>query len=166
MLLFASSTPNPEERRNFLLVGQLRAVARQLGMSLVVAGIGSGADIEGAFATLRSERSQALFAQASAVTIDNRSRIVELAARQRMPAMYETEGFVEAGGLLSYGPSLAAMYRRAADCVDRILTGAKPADLPVELPSKYDLVINMQTAKALDLQIPQVIPLRADRLIE
>lgn len=166
VLMFGSSTPRPEERGNFLLIEQLRAAAQQLGMSLVVAGIGSGAGIEGAFATLRSERSQALFVQASAVTIDNRARIVELAARHRLPAMYETEGFVEVGGLLSYGPGLADMYRRAAGYVDRILRGAKPADLPVELPNKYDLVINVQTAKALGLQIPQSILLRADRLIE
>ena len=109
---------------------------------------------------------QALIVQASAVTIDNRARIVELAATHRLPAVYETEGFVDAGGLLSYGPSLIEMYRRSATYVDKILRGAKPASLPIEQPDKYDLVIHRKTARALGLKIPQALIVRADRLIE
>ena len=89
-----------------------------------------------------------------------------LAATYRLPALYETEVFVEEGGLLAYGPSITDMYRRAAGYVDRILKGARPADLPVELPLAYDLVINRRTAKMLSLTIPQSVLLRVDRVIE
>jgi len=166
VLLFGASAPGPRDQGNALLVEQLRTASRQFGMSLVVAGIASGADIAAAFATMERNAAQALIVQASAVTIDNRARIVELAATHRLPAVYETEGFVDAGGLLSYGPSLVDMYRRSATYVDKILRGAKPASLPIEQPDKYDLVIHRKTARALGLKIPQALILRADRLIE
>ena len=104
--------------------------------------------------------------QVSPFTVDQRNAIVELAAQHRLPAMYETRPFVEVGGLVAYGPDAVAMLRRAANYVDKILKGAKPADLPVEQPTKFELVINLKTAKALGLSIPQSLLLRADEVIQ
>jgi putative ABC transport system substrate-binding protein len=95
-----------------------------------------------------------------------RRRLAELAARHRLPAVYETRDFVDAGGLMSYGPSFPDMYRRAATYVDKILKGAKPGDLPMEQPTKFDFVINLKTAKALGLTIPPAVLARADALIQ
>ena len=166
VLIRGASLPRADEQTNIALVDALKAASRKLGLSLVAVGIVSAADLESAFATFRHERAQALIVQASPLTIDNRARVVELVARDRLPTMYEVEGFVEVGGLLSYGPSLVEMYRRAAGYVDKVLRGAKPADLPVELPTRYHLAINLSAAKALALNIPQALLLRADRLIE
>ena len=151
---------------NIALRQQLQSAAKQLGLQLEFNGIRSGGEIAGAFAKIQQAGAQALFVGATPVSIDHRKQIVEMAAKQRLPALYESEGFVDAGGLLSYGPSLADMYRRAAVYVDKILKGAKPADLPMELPVKYDLVVNLKTAKALGLRIPQSLLVRADRVIE
>jgi ABC-type uncharacterized transport system substrate-binding protein len=96
----------------------------------------------------------------------NARRIAELAARHRLPAMYWAPWFVEAGGLIAYSPDYAAMLRRAASYVDRILKGARPADLPIEQPTKFDLVVNLKTAKALGLTIPESLMLRAGQVIE
>jgi putative ABC transport system substrate-binding protein len=96
----------------------------------------------------------------------HRERLVAFAANKRMPAMYFDEDFADAGGLMSYGPSITDAYRRAAAYVDKILKGAKPGDLPVEQPTKFDLVVNLKAARALDLGIPRSILLRADRVIE
>jgi putative ABC transport system substrate-binding protein len=165
-LFQGSSSPGSGDQVNALLIAQLQTAARQLGLSLAVRGVGSEAEIAEAFEAMRRESVQALIVQASQLTIDNRARIAELAARHRIPAMYETEVFAAAGGLMSYGPSLADMYRRAAGYVDKILKGAKAADLPVELPIKYELVINLKAAKTLGQQIPSSLLLRADRVFE
>jgi len=151
---------------NTALVAQLQDASRQLGMSLDVQGVASAAEIPGAVAAARHGGAQALIVPASPMTIEHRMQIVEQAARHRLPAMYETEVFAAMGGLLSYGPNLADMYRRAAGYVDRILRGAKPGELPIEQPSKYELVINLKTANALGLRIPPTFLLRADRVIE
>jgi putative ABC transport system substrate-binding protein len=111
-------------------------------------------------------RPDALLAVVDGLTLQHRRRIVEFAAANRIAAIYETSEFVESGGLMSYGPSAADNYRRAAGYVDRILKGAKPADLPVEQPTKFDLIVNLKTAKAFGLTIPSALLLRADQVIE
>ena len=101
----------------------------------------------------------------SAMFFNERRRLVDLAAKHQLPAVYPVRDFVDAGGLMSFGPNLADLFRRAATYVDKILKGAKPADLPVEQPTKFELVINLKTAKALGLTIPQSLLIRADELI-
>jgi putative tryptophan/tyrosine transport system substrate-binding protein len=123
-------------------------------------------DIERAFATMRAKRATALLLIADGFLGSNRKRIIHLAAEGRLPAIYWRREFVEDGGLMSYGASVGDLYRRAATYVDKILKGAKPGDLPVEQPSKFDLVINLKTAKALGLTIPPSLLARADRIIE
>jgi putative ABC transport system substrate-binding protein len=112
------------------------------------------------------EHAGALTVLSSSMFFDERRRLVDLAAKNRLPALYPTRESVDAGGLMSYGPNLADVFRRAATYVDRILKGAKPADLPVEQLTKYELAINLKTAKALGLTIPPSLLLRADQVIE
>jgi len=133
---------------------------------LATAAAGGLIVMPGAFTTMQRERAQALIVEVGPLTSDHRRRIAELAAQYRLPAMYEVRGFVEVGGLMSYGPSLADMYRRAAVYVDKILKGAKPADLLIEQPTKFELVISVKAAKALDLTIPQSLLLRADQVMQ
>jgi putative ABC transport system substrate-binding protein len=150
---------------NARLVEQLQTAARQLGVALTFTTVRGGGEIAGAFATIQRDRARALFVPVNSLVIDQRARIVELAARHRLPTMYEVEGFVTAGGLLSYGPSLVDMYRRAAGYVDRILKGANPAELPLEQPTVFRLAINLKTAEALALPIAPALMARADTLI-
>jgi putative ABC transport system substrate-binding protein len=149
-----------------LFLAEMRAAAQQLGVQLVVQEVNEAGDLPGAFTAMQRERAQALIVQVTPFSADNAKRIVELAAQHRLPAMYDVRSFVEAGGLVSYGPSLPEMFRRAAFYVDRILKGAKPADLPIEQPTRFELVINMKAAKALGLAIPQSLLLRADQVIQ
>jgi len=123
-------------------------------------------EIEGAFQLATRERAGGLIVLPSPRTNNYREKIVALAARTRLPAVYPIREYVEVGGLMAYGPSLPDMYRRAAGYVDKILKGAKPGDLPVEQPTKFELVINVKTAKALGLTIPQSLLLRADEVIQ
>jgi len=123
-------------------------------------------DFEAAFATAKQRNAQALLDMEGLLTLLHRSRITALAASSRLPAMYPLREFPDAGGLMSYGASVPALWRRAATFVDKILKGAKPADLPVEQPTKIELVINGKTAKALGLTIPPSLLARADELIE
>jgi putative ABC transport system substrate-binding protein len=123
-------------------------------------------DLDRAFSALAQERAEALLVAADSAFIIHRARLAELAAKNRVPAMYGIREHVEAGGLMSYGPSTVANYRRAAYFVDRILRGAQAADLPVEQPTKFELVINLKTAKTLGLTIPPSMLLRADQVIE
>jgi putative ABC transport system substrate-binding protein len=148
--------------------GQLRAMepaAQRLGLQLSVHKVGALEDIEPAFKAAVLERADAVIPLSSPVFFEHR-RIVELAARHRLPAVYEHRQFTEAGGLVSYGPNISTIYRRAAVYVDKILKGAKPADLPVEQATKFELIINLKTAKALGLTIPPSLLQRADHVIE
>jgi putative ABC transport system substrate-binding protein len=145
---------------------QMRAAAQQMGIQLVVQEVNDAGDLPGAFTAMQRERAQALDVRASPFSTENAKRIVELAAQHRLPAMYDVRSFVEAGGLVSYGPTTLEIFRRAAFYVDRILKGAKPADLPIEQPTKFELVINLKVAKALGLTIPPALLVRADQVIE
>jgi putative ABC transport system substrate-binding protein len=139
--------------------------ASALGVKLVVVEV-QGTDYDRAFGTIVAERADALFVVSSAILNRDRTQIIERAAEYRLPAMYEWREQVEVGGLMSYGSSLVGLSRRVAAYVDKILKGAKPADLPVERPTNYDLVINMKTAKALGLTIPPSVLARADEIIQ
>jgi putative tryptophan/tyrosine transport system substrate-binding protein len=122
-------------------------------------------DIAPAFAALKGQ-ADALYVVVDALVVANLARINILAVGARLPTMFNTRAYVKAGGLMSYGPNLSDLFRRAADMVDKILRGAKPADIPVEQPTKFDLIINLTTAKALGLEIPPTLLARADEVIE
>lgn len=139
--------------------------AHTLGIQLNVLDARVPSDIDTAFAALARERPDALLVLNDAMIDSQRDHIVQLAAQARLPAMYQWREFTEAGGLLSYGADLMQMYRRAATYVDKILKGAKPADLPVEQPTKYELAVNLKTASTLGVTIPQSVVLLADRVI-
>jgi putative ABC transport system substrate-binding protein len=143
-----------------------QAGADALGVELVWVGVDTADDLEPAFATIVRERCDALYVVLTEVNIRHRRHIIDLAARHRLPAVYWERQFVDAGGLISYGESDAWVYRRAAAYVDKILKGARPADLPVEQPTAFELVINLKAAKALGLAVPQALRLRADEVIE
>jgi putative ABC transport system substrate-binding protein len=123
-------------------------------------------EFDGAFAAVAKERVGALLVLSDAMLSSHRTRLADLAVRSRLPSAYAVRESVEAGGLMSYGPSFLDLYRRSAADVDKILKGAKPADLPVEQPTKFELVINLKTAKALGLTIPPSLLQRADQVIE
>jgi putative ABC transport system substrate-binding protein len=123
-------------------------------------------DFDRAFSDMTRARAGALAVLATPVFDSERRRLVDLAAKNRLPTVYSYRSYVEAGGLMSYGPDLADSFRRAATYVDKILKGAKPGDLPVEQPTKFELVINLKTAKALGLTIPQSLLERADEVIQ
>ena len=129
--------------------------------------VGTSTDgLEDAFAAMNKTAAEALVVLTDPILFSQRKRIVEFANGQRLPAVYFFQGFVEEGGLMSYGASDADLYRRAAGCVDRILKGTKPGDLPVEQPTKFDLFINLKTAKTLGLTFPPSVVARADEVIE
>jgi putative tryptophan/tyrosine transport system substrate-binding protein len=140
--------------------------ARALGMGLQQVAARAPADFAGAFAEMTRAGAGAVTVLPSNMFLNERARLVDLAAKSRLPAVYPWREFVDAGGLMSYGLNVADLFRRAATYVDRILKGAKPADLPVEQPTKFDLVINLKTAKALGLTIPPSLLARADQVIE
>jgi putative ABC transport system substrate-binding protein len=149
-----------------LLIDQLREPAQQLGITILPQAPGVAADIPKAFAAMRRDGAKALIVQSSALSFEHRKLIAELAAQQHLPAIYDFKYAAEAGGLISYGPDMVQMFLRSAELVDKIFKGANPAEIPFEQPSKYELVINLKTAKALGLIIPPTVLLRADRLIE
>jgi putative ABC transport system substrate-binding protein len=143
----------------------VQAAAPSLGLEILKLEIRRAEDIGSAFDKLKG-RAQALYVVSEALANNNRVRIHTLSLAARLPTMHGIRENVEAGGLMSYGPNNADLFRHAAVYVDKILRGAKPADLPVEQPTKFDLVINLTTAKALGLTIPESFLLRADEVIE
>jgi len=140
--------------------------ARSLGVTVQPVGVQGAESLGRALDALAEGAPDALMVIADALTLANRRRIIEVAARHRLPMIAERKPFATDGGLVSYGPTNEEMFRRAAHQVDRILKGAKPADLPVEQPTKFELVVNLKTAKALGIAIPQSIMVRADEVIE
>jgi len=145
---------------------QARAAAPAVGLSVRSVEVRDTRELDAAFEAIVRERPEALLLLVDPFTRSQRLRIVEFAAAQRLPAIYESSDFVDAGGLISYGPNISNQFRRAAAYVDKILRGAKPADLPIEQPTTFELVINMRAAKALGIKFPDSIFLRADRVIE
>jgi putative ABC transport system substrate-binding protein len=157
---------NPTNRSHAAFARELKVAARSLGAQLQVLEARSPEQLDNAFAAMTRERAGALLVLSDSIFVGQRRRIVDLAARTRLPAIYYQREFVDAGGLISYGASLLDMFRRAATDVDKILKGAKPGDLPIEQPTKFELAINLKTAKALGLTIPQSLLLRADEVIQ
>jgi putative ABC transport system substrate-binding protein len=158
-----SNSGNPAQE---VAVANVKAAARSLALQLQLLPVAGPNEFDTAFASMKNKHADAVLVLADAMFNLHRAQLADLAAKNRVPSMYSFRDAVEAGGLMSYGPSLSDIFRRAATFVDKILKGAKPADLPVEQPTKFELVINMKTAKALKLTIPQSLLLRADQAIE
>jgi putative ABC transport system substrate-binding protein len=157
---------NPANAYHQLAIREVNVAARSRGVQLRLLEARGPNEFDGAFAAMARERVGALLVVSDSIFNSHRRRLADLAARSRLPAAYGVRESVEAGGLMSYGASFLDLYRRAATYVDRILQGATPAELPVERPTKFELVINLKTAKALGLTIPQSVLLRADHVIE
>jgi putative tryptophan/tyrosine transport system substrate-binding protein len=137
-----------------------------LGIQVQSSEVRGPGDFDGALATATGEHADALITVEDPLTVDYRNRIAEFATKSRLPTMHGVKQFVVVGGLMSYGAQLADLLRRSAGYVDRILKGEKPADMPVEQPTKFELVINLKTAKALGLDVPPNLLARADEVIE
>ena len=161
-----SSAGGAADRMDVPRFRAMETAARALGLELQSLPVQSPEDFEGVFRAAARGRAGALTTIRNPLIVKSRKRIAQFAAERRLPAIYDDREFVEAGGLMSYGVNLTESYRRAAYYVDRILKGAKPADLPVEQPTRFELVINLKTAKALGLTIPPEILLQADRVIK
>ena len=158
-------SPTAPSYRLFLQAAE--AASGKLGVQLLTAGVSTVADFDGAFATMAQDRVGAVFVHGSSLTgRHNPTLLAELALKHRLPTMFSIRSNVEAGGLMSYAADTLDLTRRSAAYIDKTLKGAKPADLPVQLPTKYELVVNLKTAKALGLTIPQSLLLRADEVIQ
>jgi putative ABC transport system substrate-binding protein len=157
---------NPDQQGHRLGVRQAEGAARALGLQLQILEARTPAEIERAFTAMTSQRAGGLLVLRDAVFRAKRAQIVALAAKNRLPAVYGLREEAEAGGLMAYGASVPENFRRAATYVDKILKGARPADLPVEQPTKFELVINLKTAKALGLTIPPLLLGQADQVIQ
>ena len=155
-----------DERTERDLLKGAEVAARALGVRLQFVEARGPAEFEGAFAAMTKARAGALTVLGSSMLLGERRRLVDLAAKHRLPAVYTARESVDAGGLMAFGANFADLFRRAATYVDKILKGAKPGDLPVEQPTKFDLIINLKTAKALGLTIPPSLLQRADQVIE
>jgi putative ABC transport system substrate-binding protein len=157
---------NPANPGNVLMLKEVETASRILGLRWQGVGVRRPEELAGAFEAILGAQSNGILAIEDSMLVSHRSRIVESVERTRLPAMYAFRQFVDAGGLMSYGPNLSESFRRAAVYVDKILKGARAADLPVEQPTKFELVINLKTAKALGLTIPPSLLARADQVIE
>jgi putative tryptophan/tyrosine transport system substrate-binding protein len=144
----------------------MEALARPLGVRVTARPVSEAAEIDGAFTAIVADHDQAMLVEGGAVISQNRPRVIALAAQYRLPAIYENREFAESGGLLSYAQVFRENFERAAALVGKILKGAKPADLPVEQPTRFELIVNLMTARALDLTVPPSILARADEVIE
>jgi putative ABC transport system substrate-binding protein len=157
---------NAKDSAMTLRYREIDRAAQGLGVSIQPLGVGAPDDFEHAFEAMVRDRPDALFMVTDALTNLNRRRVLDFAESQRLPAMYEFASFVREGGLMSYGARIDDMYVHAAGYIDKIFKGVKPGDLPVELPTRYDLVINLKSATAVGLTIPQALLLRADEVIQ
>jgi putative ABC transport system substrate-binding protein len=157
---------NPGNPMHVLRLREVEVAGRSLRVQLQILKAQGPEEFDSAFAAMTRERAGALYVVGDPMFVSHRRRLAELAAKSRLPAVYELKDHAEAGGLMVYGAGTLDMFRRAATYVDKILKGAKPGDLPVEQPTKFDLVVNLKTAKALGLTIPPSLLLRADQVIE
>jgi putative ABC transport system substrate-binding protein len=157
---------NPANPTHSLAIENVSLAARAVGVQLQLLEARGPDDFDTAFAALVRERSEAILVFLDPFFGFHRGRLLDLAARSRLPAMYLSREYPEAGGLMSYGANYVENFRRAATYVDKILKGARPADLPIEQPTTFELVINVKTARALGLTIPRALLLRADHVIE
>jgi putative ABC transport system substrate-binding protein len=154
------------ERTEKDMLKEAEVAARALGVRLQIVEVRGAADLDRAFSDMTRARAGALAVVGSPLFVNERRRLADLAAKSRLPAVYPGRVYVDAGGLMSYGTNLAELLRRAATYVDKILKGAKPADLPVEQPTKFELVINLRAAKTLGLTIPPAVLAQADTLVQ
>jgi putative ABC transport system substrate-binding protein len=157
---------NPLNPAHSLTVPDVTQAARSLGVTLQHLNVRGADGLDSAFRTMAKQRAEAVVVVADALFVSQSARLAELEAKYRLPAVHSLRTHVDAGSLMAYGPNTAAVWRRAASFVDRILKGARPADLPVEEPTKYDLVINLKTARALGLKLPPSLLQRADHIID
>src|SRR5215467_995874 len=157
---------NPENASSITTLAELKLAAASAGMTLVGIEVGSGTDFAGAFTAMLRETPDALLVSNDPLHQLHIDWIIDFLAQHRLPGMFQAKENVAAGGLMAYGASVPDLFRRAAGYVHRILQGAKPADLPVELPTKFDLAINLRTARALGLDLPPLLIARADEVIE
>jgi putative tryptophan/tyrosine transport system substrate-binding protein len=157
---------NPGDPSDAPLLRLLPATAHALGLELLVIEAREASELPVAFDNVTRDGVQALFISSGPLFSSHRKEIVAMAARERLPAIYGWREFAEAGGLVSYGPSLPDLYRQSATMVDKILKGASPADLPIEVPTRFELVVNLKTAKALGLKVSEPFLLLADEVIE
>jgi len=144
----------------------VKVAAQSLGLQLQHLSVHRPTDFDAAFGAMTNKHADGLLVLVDAFFQLHRARLADFAAKNRLPSMFGFREFVDAGGLMSYGPSATDIFWRAAGFVDRILKGARPGDLPVEQPTRFALVINLQTAKALGLSVPQSLLLRADQVVE
>lgn len=163
--LLAEKVVSPAHGTTATLVAETRAAVEAAGLQLTSIEVASAAGLPAAFADFGRAKAQVAIVQVSPLFLQHAARVVELAAKERLPAIYEARNFVDAGGLVSYGPDLLTTYRRAAAYVDRILKGAKPGDLPVEQPDKFALVVNLRAAQGIGFTVPQSLQVRADDVL-
>jgi putative ABC transport system substrate-binding protein len=164
-VLWWSQTNQPGMDQNALLLGDMKVAAAALRVTLQPLELRGVDDFEPAFSDIKGERANALIVLRNPLTTTHRTRIADFAAKSRLPAIYPDGEFVDAGGLMSYGVNVPDLWGRAAVYVDKILKGARPADLPVEQPTKFEFVINLKTAKQIGLTIPPNVLARADKVI-
>jgi putative ABC transport system substrate-binding protein len=157
---------NPDNPTTAPKLQATEAAARNSNVQLSLHRVHAPSEFETSFAAIGAARADALIVLLDTIVLDSRDQIVVLAAKHRLPAIYEIREFVEAGGLLSYGTNFAERFMRAGTYVEKILKGAKPSELPVEQPVKFELTVNLKTARALGLEVPPLLLARADEVIE